>query len=609
MKLSDIIEILPEANLFCFCLIALMVGVFIAKPPKKTSGDKNNIQDNAELGIEPGTPYSTKHREEHSGKYEAETTKREGVAFTASFWLIFVGVLISALNIIFFIITKHSEFSEFEIFSGHFVNGILELFFKFILLFIFMLILLSIKIKKKAALQFELPILMALATLGAMFVISSGSFFTFYLGVEILSISSYIIITSVLGNFNKLISTDLALNDDASKIDAGLARLSLSSEAGLKYFVLGSLASGLILFGISLMYGFSGSSYFSDMGEFLLTDFYIGANTGSIGNTGNIIAGSTGGIGGVSGIGNADGTRSMGGMANIGFLTGVIIFLCGFFFKLSAVPFHMWLPDVYEGSSKLAINFIGSISKVAVVGFLLRFMLFDAGAMLGSALSQIFILVALASVAVGAFMGIRQKNIKKLFAYSSISHMGFLLLAFAGMDGANMKEAINAITIYVFIYATLVVGGFACLMVTDALKVNKEIVKVKDFAGLGKINPTYAFCFSIILFSLAGIPPMAGFFIKFFVLQIAVEAGLIIPCLLAVIFSVVSAFYYLNIIKIMWFEEQATELKKEHQEAIKHPNIYAKILIGSVVILNLFFIIFANKILATIDNMAIMQIG
>lgn len=586
MKLSDIIEILPEANLFCFCLIALMVGVFIAKPPKKNSGDKNNIQDKAELGIELGTSYSAEHREEHSGKYEAETTKREGVAFTASFWLIFVGVLISALNIIFFIITKHSEF---EIFSGHFVNGILELFFKFILLFIFMLILLSIKIKKKAALQFELPILMALATLGAMFVISSGSFFTFYLGVEILSISSYIIITSVLGNFNKLISTDLASNDDASKIDAGLARLSLSSEAGLKYFVLGSLASGLILFGISLMYGFSGSSYFSDMGEFLLTDFYIGANAGNIGS--------------------ADGTGSMGGMANIGFLTGVIIFLCGFFFKLSAVPFHMWLPDVYEGSSKLAINFIGSISKVAVVGFLLRFMLFDAAAMLGSALSQIFILVALASVAVGAFMGIRQENIKKLFAYSSISHMGFLLLAFAGMDGANMKEAINAITIYVFIYATLVVGGFACLMVTDALKVNKEIVKVKDFAGLGKINPTYAFCFSIILFSLAGIPPMAGFFIKFFVLQIAVEAGLIIPCLLAVIFSVVSAFYYLNIIKIMWFEEQVAELKKEHQEAIKHPNIYAKILIGSVVILNLFFIIFANKILATIDNMAIMQIG
>jgi NADH-quinone oxidoreductase subunit N len=306
-----------------------------------------------------------------------------------------------------------------------------------------------------------------------------------YLGLELMSLSLYVVAAS---------------NRDNAK----------STEAGLKYFVLGALSSGMLLYGASLIYGFTGTVSFAGIAA--------AAKTGSA-----------------------------------GVVFGLVFLLAGLCFKVSAVPFHMWTPDVYEGAPTPITAFFASAPKVAALAVFTRVAL---TAFPGIVLQwqQIVVFVSIASMALGSFAAIGQTNIKRLMAYSSIGHMGFALVGLA----AGTVEGAQGVLIYITIYVAMTLGSFAIIL---AMKRNGLAVEeIKDFAGLSRTNPLIAFFFAMLLFSLAGVPPLAGFFGKWYVFVAAIKANLFALAVIGVLTSVVGCFYYLSIVKVMYFDEPAGKL-------------------------------------------------
>src|ERR1700757_2978171 len=332
---------------------------------------------------------------------------------------------------------------------------------------------------------FEYSILVLLSTLGMMVLISAGDLIMLYLGLELMSLALYVVAAS---------------NRDNAK----------STEAGLKYFVLGALSSGMLLYGASLVYGFTGTVSFAGIAA--------GAKTGSI-----------------------------------GIVFGLVFVLAGLCFKVSAVPFHMWTPDVYEGAPTPVTAFFASAPKVAAMAVFTRATL-TAFPGIVTQWQQIVVFVSIASMALGSFAAIGQKNIKRLMAYCSIGHMGFALVR----PAAGTAEGAQGVLIYLAIYVAMTLGSFAVIM---SIKRNgQSFEKISDFAGLSRTNPLIAFFFAMLLFSLAGIPPLAGFFGKFYVFLAAIHAGVFTLAVIGVLCSVVGAFYYLSIVKVMFFDEPLTQL-------------------------------------------------
>ncbi|WP_455474826.1 NADH-quinone oxidoreductase subunit NuoN [Bartonella sp. B30(2025)] len=334
---------------------------------------------------------------------------------------------------------------------------------------------------------FEFPVLVLLATLGMMLMISAGNMLSLYMGLELQSLALYVL---------------AAINRDHVK----------SSEAGIKYFVLGSLSSGLLLYGISLLYGFTGQIGFSEIANAL-----------------------------------------RGEDLKLGVIFGIVFVLAGLGFKISAVPFHMWTPDVYEGAPTPITAFFAAAPKIAAMALMIRvvviaFIPLDSPDGSVPAWQQILVFMAVASIILGAFAAIGQTNIKRLMAYSSISHIGYALVGLAAGDMLGVKSVI----LYMTIYLGMTLGSFAFIL---GMRSNNENVEnIYDLSGLIKTNPFMTVVMTIQLFSLASIPPMAGFFGKWYTFSAAVHAGLIPFVIIGVIASVIGAFYYLRVIKIMWFD-------------------------------------------------------
>lgn len=333
---------------------------------------------------------------------------------------------------------------------------------------------------------FEYAILIMLSTLGMMVLISAGDLIMLYLGLELMSLALYVIAAS---------------HRDNAK----------STEAGLKYFVLGALSSGMLLYGASLIYGFTGTVSFA-------------------------------------------GIAAAAKQADIGLIFGLVFLLAGLCFKISAVPFHMWTPDVYEGAPTPVTAFFASAPKVAAIAIFVR-VTASAFPSIAPQWQQIVFFVAIASMMLGSFAAIGQTNIKRLLAYSSIGHMGFALVGLA----AGTPEGAQGVLVYMSIYVAMTLGTFAIVLAMKRGGVPTE--KISDFAGLSRTNPLLAFFMAAMMFSLAGIPPLAGFFAKYYVFLAAIKANMFILAVLGVLASVVGAFYYLNIVKIMYFDEPAGKIE------------------------------------------------
>jgi NADH-quinone oxidoreductase subunit N len=363
--------------------------------------------------------------------------------------------------------------------------------------------------------RFEYPVLIVLSTIGMMMLISASDLIALYLGLETMSLALYVV--------------------------AAIERNSVrSAEAGLKYFVLGALSSGMLLYGASLVYGFTGTVSFD-------------------------------------GIAKATAEQT-----STGLLFGLVFLFAGFCFKVSAVPFHMWTPDVYEGAPSPVTAFFASAPKVAGMAMFVRAAI-DAFPDIAVQWQQIVTFVAIASMALGSFAAIGQRNFKRLLAYSSIGHMGFALIGLA----AGTEEGIRGVLIYIAIYVAMTLGTFAVV-----LSMRRKVGYVEDIAdlsGLAKTHPAMAFFLALLLFSLAGIPPLAGFFAKFYVFLAAIKAGLYVLSVIGVLTSVVGAYYYLAIIKIMYFDEATERFEPMHFEL--------KVILAVSGLLNLLFFVYPSPLL------------
>ncbi len=330
--------------------------------------------------------------------------------------------------------------------------------------------------------RFELPVLMVLATLGMMLMVSASSFIALYMGLELQSLALY-----VLASFNR----------DSLR----------STEAGLKYFVLGALSSGMLLYGISLIYGFTGTTEFAR------------------------IAQATAGSG-----------------ANIGLIFGLVFLVAGLAFKVGAVPFHMWTPDVYEGAPTPITAYFVTAAKVAAFALFIRAVIAPFPAVTHQ-WQQIIVVISVLSVVLGAVAAIGQTNIKRLLAYSSIGHVGYALLGLA----AGTQAGVQGMLVYLAYYLVTNLGMFACIA---AMRRDGESVEdIRQLAGLSRTQPHFALALGILTFSLAGLPPLAGIFAKVYVFGAAMQAHLYVPAIINIVASVAGAFYYLRIIQIMYFDE------------------------------------------------------
>jgi NADH-quinone oxidoreductase subunit N len=330
--------------------------------------------------------------------------------------------------------------------------------------------------------KFEFPILALLSTLGMMLMVSANNMLALYMGLELQSLALYVV---------------AAINRENLK----------STEAGLKYFVLGALSSGMLLYGISLVYGFTGQIGFAEIA-----------------------------------------TALTGADRQVGLLFGLVFILAGLAFKISAVPFHMWTPDVYEGAPTPVTAFFAAAPKMAAMAMLVRVVM-DGFMPVQADWQQVIVFISIASMLLGAFAAIGQTNIKRLMAYSSIGHVGFALVGLA----AGTQSGVKGVAIYMLIYLVMTLGTFAFILAMRTKEGNVE--NISDLAGISKTNPWMAIALTILMFSLAGIPPLAGFWAKWYVFLAAIEAKLYALSVIGVLASVVGAFYYLRIIKIMWFDD------------------------------------------------------
>jgi NADH-quinone oxidoreductase subunit N len=337
--------------------------------------------------------------------------------------------------------------------------------------------------KNEGIARFEYPILIIYATVGMMMMVSANSLLALYLGLELQSLSLYVI---------------AALHRDSLR----------SSEAGLKYFVLGALSSSMLLYGMSIIYGFTGTLSFDGL------------------------------------------AAAFGEGASAGVVIGLVFMIAGMAFKVSAVPFHMWTPDVYEGAPTPVTAFFSVAPKIAGFALFLRVMLDPFGAIMAE-WQTIIVLISIASMALGSLAAIAQRNIKRLMAYSSIGHVGFALVGLA----AGSEAGLRSVLIYLAIYLVMNIGAFAVIL--SMRRLGDMVENIDDLAGLSKNNPKMAAVMTAFMLSLAGIPWFAGFFGKFYVFMAAIEVELYTLAIIGVLASVISAFYYLRIVKIMYFDDAA----------------------------------------------------
>ncbi len=362
--------------------------------------------------------------------------------------------------------------------------------------------------------RFEYTVLILFACLGMLMMLSANDFMALYLGLEMQSLSLY-----VIAAFHR---EDLR-----------------SNEAGLKYFVLGALASGLLLYGISLVYGYSGTTRFATLAGVL--------------------------------------AEQHGHVPPAGLIIGLVFVIAGLAFKVSAVPFHMWTPDVYEGAPTPVTAFFSVTPKLAAIGLLIRVMIEPFGALFAQ-WQQIIIFMSIASMVLGGFAAIGQTNIKRLMAYSSIGHVGYALIGLA----VGTEKGIASVLVYMAIYIFMNIGVFACILCMRRRE--HMVVDIADLAGLSKTSPLMALALAIFMFSMAGLPPLAGFFGKLYLFLAAVEAQLYGLAIIGVLSSVVAAYYYIRIVKVMYFDEAAEPLDHDFGRGIR------LVMFGAAALVVLFFL-------------------
>ncbi|MFI4983693.1 MAG: NADH-quinone oxidoreductase subunit NuoN [Rickettsiales bacterium] len=385
----------------------------------------------------------------------------------------------------------------------------------------------SIKFK---TFKFEYPVLMMLSMMGMMFLVSSNSLISLFMSLELMSLPLYV----------------LCASDRSS---------SISSEAGMKYFVLGALATGLYLFGASLIYGYTGTMDFSE-----ISNSFASPNT-----------------------------ESESSSIPIAFLIGLIFIIIAIAFKISAVPFHMWTPDVYQGAPTVVTAFLSSAPKIAGVALFCR-ILIGAFYDLSDQWQQIIIFMAIASMFVGSLGAIMQSNLKRLLAYSSIGHIGFTLV---GLATAELSGLVGVI-LYMTIYLTMTVAIFGCLLLLKD-KQGMHYEKISDLAGLSQTQPHLALAIAVIMFSMAGIPPLAGFFAKLYIILPALEQGMYGLAIATITASVIAAFYYLKVVKVMYFDNSKLEFSSSFGYVIP-----AVIFLG--VIFNLIFIVIPTEVIDLVEK-------
>ena len=444
-----------------------------------------------------------------------------GVFYKNSFNLIFKLSMIVLLAT-FILLFNHSVDTSAKLFNNSYTIDYLSLFMKALTLVACIFVMLSSfdYIKLIGINKIEYPILILSATLGMMIMISSYDLIVFYMGLELQSLSLYVLIS---------------FNRDSLR----------STEAGLKYFVLSALSSGLLLFGCSLIYCFSNSTNFD-----LIAQNIDQFNTGSI--------------------------------------FGIVFILVGLAFKVSAVPFHMWAPDVYEGSPTSVTAFFAIVPKVAALTVFIRF-LYVPFINLVDQWQMIIIFISLASMILGAVAAIGQTNLKRLMAYSAIGHMGYALAGLA--TGSN--EGIQSTVIYLSIYLIMNLGIFSCIFMMKRKDIFYE--DIQDLSGLSKNHPIISVCLLVLLFSLAGIPPLAGFFAKFYVFMAVIKVEMFTLAIIGLITTVISAFYYLRIIKIIYFDDS-----KEIFEIDKNLGLKVSLFLSTIIILTYF--IYPSLLIDMVSN-------
>ena len=424
------------------------------------------------------------------------------------------------------LIYNNSSNQNISLFNGGFVVDQLSSFMKILTILggAFVLSISTKYLKIFKIFLIEYPVLILSSILGMMVMISSNDLMVFYIGLELQSLALY-----VLASFNR----------DQLK----------SSEAGLKYFVLSALSSGLLLYGCSLVYGFSGSTNFDVIGE-IMTSYHYGLTF------------------------------------------GIVFILVGLAFKISAVPFHMWAPDVYEGSPTAVTLFFAIVPKVAALTVFIRFLYIPFVNMIEQ-WQPILIFLSVASMIFGAIAAIGQNNLKRLIAYSSIGHMGYAL---AGLStGSN--DGIQSSIIYITIYLVMNLAFFCCLLM---LKRNDEYFEtVDDLSGLSKNHPVLSLSLLVILFSLAGIPPLAGFFAKFYVFTAVIEQSMYFLAIVGLLSTVIAAFYYLKIIKVIYFDKEKESYDNDH-------NIWLKMSLTFSTLLILLYFIFPSQLVEIVSRINIL---
>jgi len=444
-----------------------------------------------------------------------------GVFYKNSFNLIFKLSMIVLLAT-FILLFNHSVDTSAKLFNNSYTIDYLSLFMKALTLVACIFVMLSSfdYIKLIGINKIEYPILILSATLGMMIMISSYDLIVFYMGLELQSLSLYVLIS---------------FNRDSYR----------STEAGLKYFILSALSSGLLLYGCSLIYGFSNSTNFD-----LIAQNIDQFNTGSI--------------------------------------FGIVFILVGLAFKVSAVPFHMWAPDVYEGSPTSVTAFFAIVPKVAALTVFIRF-LYVPFINLVDQWQMIIIFISLASMILGAVAAIGQTNLKRLMAYSAIGHMGYALAGLA--TGSN--EGIQSTVIYLSIYLLMNLGIFSCIFMMKRKDIFYE--DIQDLSGLSKNHPIISVCLLVLLFSLAGIPPLAGFFAKFYVFMAVIKVEMYTLAIIGLITTVISAFYYLRIIKIIYFDDP-----KEIFEIDKNLGLKVSLFLSTIIIL--IYFIYPSLLIDMVSN-------
>tara|TARA_B100000214_G_scaffold260903_2_gene192651 strand:+ start:177 stop:1589 length:1413 start_codon:yes stop_codon:yes gene_type:complete len=410
-----------------------------------------------------------------------------GVFLKNSFETIYRLSILVIISILLIIFTGNIDYAK--IFNESFVIDSFSSYSKILILISSFFILLITKknivdIKNN---KFEYPIIILLSILGMFIMVSSNDLILFYLGLELQSLSLYI-----LASFDR----------DNIK----------SSEAGIKYFVLSALSSGLLLYGCSLIYGFSGSTNFEQIG-ILSRDF------------------------------------------NAGTVFGMVFILVGLAFKISAVPFHMWTPDVYQGSPTSVTSFFSVVPKIAGIAIFIKFMYLPFQGLLGE-WQYILVFMSIASMILGAVSAIGQKNIKRLMAYSSIGHIGYAIAGVASGTTNGFKSTL----VYISIYVVMNIGAFGCILLMK--RGGKYLEDIDELSGVSKNHPLMSLALLIILFSLAGIPPLAGFFAKFYIFMAVIESEMYTLAIVGLVTTVISSFYYIRIIKIMYFDKSKKPFEK-----------------------------------------------